>query len=877
VSDLQHIIDLWGAGQRARALSACRTVLEEQPTRPDAIGMLAEMLFAEGSFTAAAAACRRAIALAPYDATVHRRLANALSALGNDVEAIAVLRQALVLEPDNARTLNNLGQALCRVGRAQEALSCLNSALVREPNYALAFYNLGVAQTQCGLAATAISSYQRAITLQPGLAAAHLNLGSTLLDLRRPAEALDCFEHALAHAPTAVGAIAGRARALLRLNRARDALQALGNESADGRCDPALETVRAAALLQLERGAEAAAVARLVIEADPSNADGLVALGLAQLNLGEPAAALATFDVANAISPSHSGAFDARGRALTALGRIEDAVEAYARAVECDPQHFGAYLRAGALLSRLSRYRDALGAYEHALACEPRELEALKGRARMLLALARIEEAAAAFAQALLVAPDADYLAGEHFHALLQCCEWRDFDQHRARLTERVRRGERADQPFSFLMHSESPADQLQCTRTAVAERFALSAPPLCSRARPRSATIRVAYLSADFHEHSTAHLAVGMLEAHDRTRFETYALSFGCDSPSPMRRRLEHAFDRFIDLRAQSDAQIAQAVDALGVDIAVDVKGYTRGCRPGIFALRPAPIQISFLAYPGTMGAPFIDYIVADRQVIPEHDRRHYTEQVIYLPGTYQVNQASIAPAAKPSRRQAGLPDRGVVFCCLNAHYKITPPVFDAWMRILRAVPASVLWLLEGAAVAKTNLRREAAQRGIDPTRLLFAPWMAIAEHLARVSLADLFLDTSPCNAHTTASDALRAGVPVITVAGSTFAGRVATSLLHALGLSDLSVASLDEYVRLAIGLATAPAELLRIRQSLAAAVGASAVFDPVAYCRALESAYLDVWERCQRGEQPASIGVEPGGRVMSLSRAGGQNSAQR
>jgi protein O-GlcNAc transferase len=513
---------------------------------------------------------------------------------------------------------------------------------------------------------------------------------------------------------------------------------------------------------------------------------------------------------------------------------------------------------------RLGRYAEAVDAFTAALALAPRNIDALRGRAQCLFVLGRLEEAGLAYDSLLAVAPDLDYMAGERLHVKLHGCDWREYEQARLDIVERVRRGERADVPGCFMCHSDSPADQLACARIFTGSTCAVGAPPARPPIRPLRERIRIGYLSADFCTHATTHLAAGLFEKHDRTRFEIHAFSFGPNDGSPMRRRIEAAFEHFVDLTGRTDEDIAAEVARGDIDIAVDLKGHTLGARPRIFALRPAPVQVSFLGYPGTLGASFMDYIVADRIVIPESDQGHYDEAVIYLPGSYQVNDEARATARVPLRSEAGLPETGFVFCCLNSAYKITPAVFDAWMRILSAVPGSVLWLLGSTPTAEGHLRLEARRRGIDPRRVIFAPRVAPADHCARIALADLFLDTAPVNSHTTASDALWAGVPLITVAGRTFTSRVATSLLHAIGLPQLSVGNLADYQNLATRLAVNRQELIALEQHLAAARRTSSLFDSGVYARRLEAAYVEIWERSRRGEPPRPVTIDETGRAV-------------
>jgi predicted O-linked N-acetylglucosamine transferase (SPINDLY family) len=398
------------------------------------------------------------------------------------------------------------------------------------------------------------------------------------------------------------------------------------------------------------------------------------------------------------------------------------------------------------------------------------------------------------------------------------------------------------------------------CAERYIADRHPPAPVPLWRGERYRHDRIRVAYLSADFHDHATAHLAAGLFEHHDRARFETFAVSFGPDDRSAMRQRLERAFGRFIDVRGKTDQAIAELVRRHEIDIAVDLKGVTLGARPGVLARRPAPLQVNYLGYPGTMGAPYIDYLIADAFVVPPDGEGAYSEKVVRLPDCYQINDATRPVAqAPPSRAQAGLPPDAFVFCCFNNNYKITPDLFDVWMRLLRAVEGSVLWLLEGNAHAPGNLRREAQARGVAADRLVFAPRLAdLDAHLARHRLADLFLDTHYCNAHTTASDALWAGLPLLTCAGATFASRVAGSLLHAVGLPELVTHSLADYEALALTLARDEILLADVRDRLARNRLTVPLFDTARTTRAIEQAFTAMWERHKGNEPPKGFTVQ-------------------
>jgi protein O-GlcNAc transferase len=442
-----------------------------------------------------------------------------------------------------------------------------------------------------------------------------------------------------------------------------------------------------------------------------------------------------------------------------------------------------------------------------------------------------------------------------------QICDWSALADLDRRIVEAVRGGVAGVTPFTTVIGPSTPADQLRAARSHLRSMKIEALPPIHRGQRHRHERIRVGYLSADFHDHATSYLMAGLFERHDRAKFEISAYSFGPDQKDQSRARLMKAFDRFFDIRPLRDVDAARLLAAHEIDIAVDLKGYTGGARPAILAHRPAPIQVSYLGYPGTMGADFIDYVVADPITVPIDEQAFFTEKIVHLPDCYQANDRERPIAERtPSRAECGLPERGFVFASFNSGLKLTPAFFDIWMRLLKTVPNSVLWLLRDNPWVEANLRREATARGVSPERLVFAPRETLADHLARNRLADLFLDTLPYNAHTTASDALWAGLPVVSCIGTTFAGRVAASLLSAVGLPELITRSLEEYEALARHLASDPARLAGIRAKLVRNRLTTPLFDTDRFRRHLEAAYLEMWRIQQRGEKPRAFAVGSG-----------------
>ncbi|HWI35276.1 MAG TPA: tetratricopeptide repeat protein [Burkholderiales bacterium] len=580
-------------------------------------------------------------------------------------------------------------------------------------------------------------------------------------------------------------------------------------------------------------------------------------LGYCFLAVGDLAAAETALREEVRDHPEVVNAHNALGVALARQGKHAEALAVFQAVLLREPDSEEANNNVANVLSELGRDEEALPYLQSVVRINPRHADAQYNLGTVLQSLGRHEEAIDAFESALRGAPGNSYALGYLAWNELAICRWRELPARIEALRRQI--GEKAAAaPFVVVALPVTLAEQRVCAELHVRHTLSQARAPLWQGTRQRRGRLRLAYLSADFHEHATAYLAVRLFELHDRSQFETLAVSYGKPEASPMRRRLEHAFDAFIDVRTRSDREIAELLREREIDVAVDLKGHTTGARLGILAYRPAPVQVTYLGFPGTTGAAFIDYVLADRFVIPEAEHGAYTEKVAYLPDCYQVNDSTRTIATGQTDRAAlGLPLRAFVFCCFNNSYKIRPAVFAVWMRLLAAVPDSVLWLLVDNASAARNLRDAAASAGIDAQRLVFAPRAPHGEHLARQRMADLFLDTVPYNAHTTASDALWAGLPVLTVAGSTFAGRVAGSLLQAIGLPELVCTSLEEYERLALRLARDGALLGDYKRRLRENRDIFPLFDTDRFRRHIESAYRTMWERQEKALPPMSFRV--------------------
>lgn len=695
--------------------------------------------------------------------------------------------------PHNQQTLNK-ALSLFQSGRPDKAEKLARSVLSMEPrNAELLQFVAMLCQSQDKFA-DAAALCSKAVAIAPNSAEAHYNLGTALMKQGRAEQAVASFERSLALAP-------GNYDVLNNL---------------------------AVALTAADRLAEAEAIARRAI----------------------------------AIAPSGPLAHNTLALALSRQMRMAEAVESFKAALACGHPDAGNVLeKLGLVFISLDRPKSAIDSFREALVHKPKAVDTMMRLGEVQIISRQPLDAIQTYRAAMQVAPtDPSAMAGYIF-ACLHASEWTEYAQLVPKAEKLLSNPSQEILPFSVLSFCDDPAIQLRCSRRHAASFVkpgktvrAQRVPDAADRSRDK---LRIAYLSSDFKVHATMLLAAGLFDHHDRHRFETYAFAWNPDE-SPMRRRAEAAFHEFVDVTAVREDAVADLIRERRIDIAVDLHGYTGRPRPAILVGRPAPIQVNYLGYPGTMGADWIDYLIADRFVAPPEAARFYSEKLVYLPGSYQVNDSKRDPAGpRPKRMDVGLPEQGFVFACFNANNKITPAMFAVWMRLLERAPGSVVWLLDHGEAVRANLRREAEAAGVDGQRLVFAPRLPIAEHVNRLQCADLFLDTLPYNAHTTASDALWVGVPVVTCPGRSFQARVAGSLLHAVGLPELIASSLADYEAIALRLAHDRDVHAALRAKLVAKRLTTPLFDTGRFARGLEAAYQVMWRRWCEGLPPQAIDI--------------------
>ncbi len=596
------------------------------------------------------------------------------------------------------------------------------------------------------------------------------------------------------------------------------------------------------------RNAEAEAVFRGYMLLVPHDGVATYSLAVILMHSGRREEALSMLTQAVAANPGFAPLWMAYGNVLQGFGRGPEALAAYEQSLALNPQYPEALINSGVLLREAHRHVEALDRFQRVLLVKPEHETALGNCGIILTEFKRSEEAVAIFKRLLAINPRYDYGVGLLAYERLHACDWTDFEANAQQILEGIRAGQRTCKSLPLMAFNDD-VEAHQRSAQLFATRFPASATPLWRGERYRHKKIRLAYVSPDLREHPVGHLMAGIFERHDKQRFETIAISLGPDDHSRLRGRMLASFDRFVDARTMNAREIATLMRELEVDVAVDLAGYTADSRTDIFAHRPAPVQVNYLGYPGTMGTSFMDYIIADQHVIPPEHQRFYNEKVVYLPDAYLPTDAGLKIAERtPTRAECGLPEDALVFCSFSHDYKISPPLFDVWMRLLSEVPKSVLWLMSRSEASQRNLRAEAEKRGVDGSRLVFASRVPhVEDHLARYRQADVFLDTHPYNAHTTAADALMAGLPVVTFVGGAFPARVAASLLHAMGLPELIADSPAGYEALALKLSRDEAWRLSLRQKLAENRQTHALFDTDRLCANLEAIYTAMWRETE------------------------------
>jgi predicted O-linked N-acetylglucosamine transferase (SPINDLY family) len=569
--------------------------------------------------------------------------------------------------------------------------------------------------------------------------------------------------------------------------------------------------------------------------------------------------ALALHDRALKLSPGLSDAWMGRGFSLGRLRRYDEALASHKKALELNPKSADVYNLLGVTYQDLRRTEEAVECYKSAISLRPEYSHAWINLGNALSDLGQYGDALSSYERALEIKPDGEFWLGYLIHTQMKVCDWTEIESRHSHLEAKLRRGDKASDPFTILGLFDSSELQEIAAKTYVNEKCGITKIFEDPTRRPRRKKIRLGYFSMDFREHPVARLIVELIEAHDRDIFEVYGFSFGVNTADSTRRRLEKAFDKFFDVEKLHENDIVRLSRELEIDIAIDLAGHTQKSRPGIFFQRAAPVQIGYLGFPGTWGSRAMDYFIGDKVAITEENRKFFSEKIIFLPHSFQANPSFRAVAqTKKSRADYGLPNRAFVYCCFNNSWKISPKIFGDWVEIIERVPGSVLWLYAENPFAAQNLVQHATESGISPGRLVVADRVPLEEYLARFEHADLFLDTLPYNGGTTASDALWTGLPVLTQAGASFSARMAASLLDNIGLPELITANREDYKKLAIDLAMNPSRLLSFKEKLKSSRLSAPIFSSTVFTKHIESAFQVVYDRYHAGLPPDHVYVK-------------------
>lgn len=742
---------------------------------------------------------------------------------GYTEEAQKIYQQILNRQPMHFDALQLSGAIALDSQHYEQALFLLLKAIKLHPNHGLIHYNLGIAFQELGDFNSAISSYDEAIRLNPDFASAYSNRGDALQATNQFTAAIASYDKAINLNPSYFEAYSNRGNVFKSLKKYQEALASYEK----------------------------------AIRLNPHFAEAYSNRGNVLQELKQFETAVASYDQAIRLNPNYFEAYSNRGNALRKAKLYDVAIASHEQAIKLNPNYAEAYSNRGNVYLELKKIEEALADYDQAIKINPHFITAYFNRGRAFLALKLLDKSLADFFHASQLEPEMDYLIDYLISTKLQLSDWKDLEVLTQHFIEKTNTKNKPSIPFFSLFISDQPTMHKRSTEIYVRDQHPINNVLGAIKKNTNQDKIRVGYFSADFREHPVSYLTAELFELHNRDNFEIIAFSFGPETDDNLRKRLKLAFDKFFDLKEKTDQEITVLAREMRIDIAVDLGGFTEGARTSIFAMRAAPIQLSYIGYLGTMGADYYDYLIADRTIIPQDHQQYYTEKIAYLP-SYQVNDTNREVSEKIfTRSELGLPADSFVFCCFNNIYKITPSTFDSWMRILLAVEGSVLLLLDDNKTATTNLRKEANRRGVSSERLVFAKHLPMRDYLARYRIAELFLDTLPYNAGTTASDALRMGLPIITQMGQSFAGRIAASLLNSVGLPELITTSQEAYESLAIQLAISPERLQVIKIKLLSNLPYSPLYNTKLFTENLESAYQSMYQRHQNELVPDHIYV--------------------
>jgi len=781
-------------------------------------------------------------------------------AQGQLEKSIQMFEKAVTIKPDYAEVHNNLGITFLQLHKLDAAVNSFTSAISYMPNFHGAHYNLGISLKKLGKLDAAAKSYRAVIALKPDHAEAHNNLGTVLKSLGQLDSAVKSYNQALIIKKNYAEAYNNLGSVLKDLGHLDEAIKNFKKAITNNQNFPQAYYNYGSTLLDLGRMDSAIKIFEKAITLNPNYAEVHNNLGVSFKELGQLDVAVKCYEKAIKIKPDYAEAHNNLGLVFMNLGKMSFAAEHIEKALKIRPDYAYANNNYGSVLKQIGKFNASIKYYEMALTTNPDYFEAHNNLGNTFKYLKRHDESLQSYQRSFDLKPDAKYVLGSLVHSKLHLCLWSNLTGQCKEIIRKINSNEKSIDPFSLLALIDDPKLHKKAAEIYINDKYPKNLDLPSIGLHPKHKKIRIGYFSADFRVHPVANLTAELYEIHDRSQFEVYAFSFGLDNNDEMNLRIKAGVDYFHDVSSMSHKEVALLARSLELDIAIDLGGFTQDTRTGIFAMQAAPIQVNYLGYSSTMGASYMDYIIADPTLIPKNKQQYYSEKIAYLPDSFMVNDTKNKKSTRKfTREEAGLPNKGFIYCCFNHHYKITPLVFASWMRVLSEVDGSILWLSDGNKTGIGNLKKEAKKYGVDDSRLIFAPRLDLREdHLSRIQLADLFLDTLPYNAHATTSDALQVGLPVLTRIGESFASRVAASLINSVNMPELITSTLSQYEALAIKLATDSLKFKDIKEKLENNLLSSPLYNTPLYAKQIESAYLVMYDRYQKGLEPDHIYVE-------------------
>ena len=848
-------VSLKDQGKLDNAIEAYNKALSIKPDYAVTYLNMGMTLKDQGKLDEAIDSYNKAISIKPDYAEAYNNVGVAFKDQGKVDEALKAYAKALSLKEDYTEAFNNMGNAFIDQGKLDEAIEAYDKALTLNPNYADAHNNLGVALQGQGRLEKAIEAYNKALLIKPDYAEAYHNMGNTLKDQSELEKAIEAYDKALSLKPDYAEAYNNLGLTLQDLCKFNEAIEAY-NRALSLNPDYAEVYNNLGITLQNQNKIEEAIECyNKAVALKPNFSEAHNNLGISLKDQGKLDEAIDSYNNALLLMPDYADAYNNMGNAFKYKGKLNNAIEAYNKAISIKPDYAKGFINLGAALTYQDKPEEAIEAYNKALSLKPDYIEAYYNLGNALTDQGKQDIAIETYEKALLLKPDYEAARVMKLHQQANICDWHSIDKDR-KLIPNLGISEKPINPLAILSLEDAPERHHMRSKIYAKDTFPQKPISLPTKTLKKSERIRIGYFSSDFVRHPVAYLIAKVIELHNRDKFDIFAYSLIGGKDDELRKRLIKSFDVFKDVSGMSDKEVAVLCRQDNIDIAIDLNGYTQNNRSSIFAYRAAPIQINYLGFPGTMGADFIDYIIADQYLIPPNNRKHYTEKQLYLPNTYMPTDNSREFSNRfISRRDMGLPDKAFVFCCFNNNYKITDLEFDIWMRLLGKVKGSVLWLRRSNQLSDKNIIKAAKKRNIGASRIVFADQLPMKEHLSRHKLADLFVDTFSFNAHTTASEALWSGLPVVTKQGQGFAARVAASLLNAIGLPELITENDRDYESLILELATNPNKLFQIKEKLAANRLSQPLFNTELYTKHLESGYLTAYQNYCDGKVPETI----------------------